>query len=421
MNSVGLTEESCDRSEEPATRNSPWPPEADMMGAMLGDLRNRFLGLANGWVRLDGPAGTLPVDSCIEAMHSYMVSCVPANTGGYFAASQETGALVDQVRDKVGRMLGCRGEQVIFGQSTTALVFHYTRSLAQSWNEGTHIICTQLDHDSNVTPWVLAARDRGATVTMVPVNPTDGSLELADLQRALSARPVAWVAISGASNLTGFAPDLRSVVEMAHRAGARVHVDAVARAPHLPIDVNGTGIDSLATSPYKWYGPHAGCLVLQDELLRGVEPYRVRPADYDGPERWETGTKAFEVIAGIGGAADFMLEHPIEEVLRFEAGLLARMEAGLRAIPGVTVHTPLASEGRAPTTIFSVEGHHPDSVAQALAERKIAVWSGDNYACELIDALGLRAGGGAVRAGVVRHTTADEIDTLVDAVASLRS
>jgi cysteine desulfurase family protein (TIGR01976 family) len=387
---------------------------------MLADLRHRFPGLADGWVRFDGPAGTLPVDACIEAMHNYLTGCAPANTGGYFGASRATGALVDEVREKVGRLLGCAGEQVVFGQSTTSLVFHYTRSLAQTWNERTRIICTRLDHDSNVTPWVLAARDRGATVTMLPVDPVDGSLDLADLQTALRDGDVAWVAISGASNLTGFAPDLRAVVDIAHSAGARVHVDAVARAPHLPIDVNRTDIDSLCTSPYKWYGPHAGCLVLQDDLLRGVEPYRVRPADYDGPERWETGTKAFEVIAGIGGAADFMMEHPIEDVLRFESALLVRMEAGLRAIPGVTVHTPVDGEGRAPTTIFTVDGLHPDTVAEALAKRRIAVWSGDNYACELIDALGLRSGGGAVRAGVVRHSTADEVDALIEAVGELR-
>ena len=118
---------------------------------------------------------------------------------------------------------------------------------------------------------------------------------------------------------------------MSHEAGARLHVDAVARAPHLPIDVDGWGIDSLVTSPYKWYGPHAGILVLQPDLLHGVEPFRVRPADYPGPERWETGTLAFETVAGIGGAAAFMAEHEWDVVTAAETALLDRLEAGLRA------------------------------------------------------------------------------------------
>jgi selenocysteine lyase/cysteine desulfurase len=206
---------------------------------------------------------------------------------------------------------------------------------------------------------------------------------------------------------------------MAHEAGARLHVDAVARAPHLPIDVNGWGIDSLVTSPYKWYGPHAGVLVLQPDLLHGVEPYRVRPADYEGPDRWETGTKSFETIAGIGGAAAFMAEHAWDDVMAAETMLLERMESGLRAIPDVTLHTPESTESRAPTTIFNLEGRLPEAVAVALAERRIAVWSGDNYACELVDALGLRERGGAVRAGIVRHTTADDVDALLEAVRDL--
>ena len=299
------------------------------------------------------------------------------------------------------------------------LVFAYTRALARTWSGGERIVCTRLDHDSNVTPWVLAAQERGAEVVMLPVDPADGSLDLADLEAVLATGGVTWVALSGASNLTGFAPDLRAAASMAHAAGARLHVDAVARTPHLPIDVDGWGIDSLVTSPYKWYGPHAGILVLQPDLLQGVEPYRVRPADYDGPDRWETGTKAFEVIAGIGGAAAFLAEHGWDDVMAAETALLERMEHGLRSIAGVTVHAPVSAEGRAPTTIFNLDGRDPRWVAEALAERRVAVWSGDNYACELIDALGLREQGGAVRAGVVRHTTVDDVDALLAAVGEL--
>jgi cysteine desulfurase family protein (TIGR01976 family) len=386
---------------------------------VLPDVRRRFPGLGDGWVRLDGPAGTLPVDTSIEAMRAYLCSPAPANVGGRFEASVRTGAMVDDARGAVGRLLGTPGSQVIFGASSTALMFAYTRALARTWKGGERVVCTQLDHDSNVTPWVLAAEDAGAEVTMVPVDPRDGSLDLADLGRVLAGHKVAWVALSGASNLTGFAPDLRAASTMTHEAGARLHVDAVARAPHLPIDVDGWGIDSLVTSPYKWYGPHAGILVLQPDLLHGVEPYRVRPADYPGPERWETGTAAFEVIAGIGGAAAFMAEHPWDAVIAAETALLERLEAGLRAIEGVTVHGPASAQGRAPTTIFNLEGRAPAWVAGALAERRIAVWSGDNYACELVDALGLRVRGGVVRAGVVRHTTVDDVDALLAALHEL--
>ena len=388
---------------------------------MLPDLRPRFPGLQDGWVRFDGPAGTLPVDSCIDAMHEYLSSSAPANVGGEFEASIRTGAVVDDARAAVGRLLGADASQVIFGPSATSLVFAYTRALARTWEPGRRIVCTQLDHDSNITPWVLAAIDAHCEVSIVPVDPKDGTLDLGDLEREVRHGGVTWIAITGASNLNGFAPDLEAAVGIAKRAGARLHVDAVARVPHLPTGVNSLGIDSLVTSPYKWYGPHAGILVLQPDLLRGVEPYRVRPADDEGPDRWETGTKSFESIAGIKGAVDFMLEHPWDDVLAHEAALLARLEDGLRALPGVTVHGPATTAGRAPTTIFTLDRLDPAAVARALAGDRIAVWSGDNYACELVDALGLRQRGGAVRAGIVRHTTADDVDALVAAVARLVS
>src|SRR4051794_36716497 len=289
----------------------------------LPDVRHRFPGLRDGWVRFDGPAGTLPVDTAITAMNDYLCSSAPANQGGHFDASIRTTEMLEGVRAAVGRLLGADGGQVIFGASATALVFAYTRALARTWTRGQRVVCTQLDHDSNVTPWVLAARECGAEVTMVPVSPVDGTLDLTDLQSALAGGDVAWVALTGASNLTGHAPDLVDAVAMTHAVGARLHVDAVARVPHLPVDVNRWGIDSLVTSPYKWYGPHAGILVLQPELLHGVEPYRVRPADYDGPDRWETGTKSFEAIAGIGGAAAFMAETSWEAVCAGESVLLA--------------------------------------------------------------------------------------------------
>ena len=386
-------------------------------------IRHRFPGLADGWVRLDGPAGTLPVDSSVAAMHEYYSSPGQANLGGFFEASRRTGELVDATRAAVGRLIGAAPDEVMFGQSSTALTFQFTRALAQGWQPGDRIVCTRLDHDANITPWVLAARDAGASVEFLDVDPVSGVLDVSPLD-GLCRRgpgPVRWVAVSGASNLTGFVPDLAAVVRVAREHGARVHVDGVARVPHLPTDVADLDVDSMTTSSYKWYGPHAGILVARRGLLREIEPYRVRPADYTGPARWETGTPAFEVVAGILGAAEFMLEDPLADVAATETAALGRLQSGLEAIDGVTVHGPGFDPltERAPTVIFSVAGRRPDEVARHLAGERIAVWSGDNYACDLIDALGLRPAGGAVRAGIVRYTDDSDIDALLDAVGRL--
>lgn len=383
------------------------------------DVRSRFPGLSDGWVRFDGPAGTLPVDTSVDAIADYMRSPKPANLGGEFAATKASDEVVATARATVARFLGAQADQVVFGPSTTNLMFAFTRALSRHWEPGDRIVCTQLDHDSNVSPWLLAARDVGATVEFLEVDPTDGTLDVEPLKELCADGRTRWVAISGASNLTGHAPDLARATAIAHEMGARILVDGVARVPHLPTNAAALGVDVLSTSPYKWYGPHAGVLVVRDNLLREVEPYRVRPADYDGPPRWETGTPQIELLAGITAAAEFMMETPLADEAERETRLLARLQEGLHEISGVTVHAPSVTPDRAPTVIFTVDGHSPEQVDRYLASRKIAVWHGDNYACELIDALGLRATGGAVRAGIVRYTTESDVDALLVALMEL--
>ena len=385
----------------------------------MTDVRSRFPGLSDGWVRFDGPAGTLPVDTCVDAIADYMRSPRVANLGGEFVASKESDAVVDGARAAIARLVNAQADEVVIGPSTTNLTFAFTRALAQHWKPGDRIVCTQLDHDSNISPWMLAARDAGATIEMLEVDPVDGTLDVEPLKGLCADGRTRWVAICGASNLTGHAPDLVRAVELAHEYGARIHVDGVARVPHLPTDVAALGVDSLSTSPYKWYGPHAGALIVRNNLLREVEPYRVRPADYDGPLRWEMGTSQVEVMAGITAAAEFMLETPIAEAGAVETRLLALLQEGLHDTPGVTVHGPSVTPDRAPTVVFTVAGHEPQAVAAYLATRKIAVWSGDNYAKELVDAFGLRASGGVVRAGIVRYNTADDVTALLEAVREL--
>ncbi len=379
----------------------------------------RFPGLSDDWIRFDGPAGTLPVDTCVDAIADYMRSPAPANLGGEFGASRRSDEVVERSRQAVARLVNAQADEVVFGPSTTNLLFAFTRALSREWAPGDRIVCTQLDHDSNVAPWLLAARDVGATVDFLKVDAADGTLDVEPLADLCSDGRTRWVAISGASNLTGYVPDLARATAIAHEAGARILVDGVARVPHLPTDVVALDVDALTTSPYKWYGPHCGALIVRNNMLRTVEPYRVRPADYDGPPRWETGTPQIELLAGVTAAAEFMLETSIADEAVAETALLAQLQEGLLSIPGVTVHGPAVTPDRAPTVAFTIDGRNSGDVARALAERRIAVWGGDNYAYELVNALGLRGRGGVVRAGVVRYTTADDVAALLAAVVEV--
>jgi selenocysteine lyase/cysteine desulfurase len=211
----------------------------------------------------------------------------------------------------------------------------------------------------------------------------------------------------------GTTPDLPRIVEIAHAAGARVYVDAVHATPHRPIDVAAIGCDALACSAYKWFGPHQSILWARPELLEELRPDKLRPSPDTVPDRWETGTPAFESIAGTIAAARYLRETGFEAIRAHEDALLARMVEGLGSISGVTLHG--SPPDRTPTVMFSVAGREPGEVAAALAKEQVAVWHGNYYALELSRFLGLEPDG-AVRAGIVHYNDERDVDRLLDAV-----
>jgi cysteine desulfurase family protein (TIGR01976 family) len=377
--------------------------------------RDRFPGLADGWARLDGPAGTQMVDGAIEAMAAWMRSPRGANHGGAFAAAVQTDELVAEARAAGAGLLGAAPENVVFGPSMTALAMRFTAAIGRTLSAGDEIVCTRLDHDANVAPWLIAAQRAGAQVRFA--EPERATLELpAAAVRAVLSERTRWVAVTAASNAVGTIPDLDGIVAAAHGAGARVFVDAVHAAPHRPIDVAALGCDALACSAYKWFGPHVGVLWAHPELLEAPAPDKLRPSPDTVPERWELGTLPFESLAGVRAAADFVQALDREAVRAHEGRLLAQMVEGLAALEGVTLHG--AARDRTSTIMFSVAGRSARDVAAALARAEVAVWDGNYYALELSRWLGLEPDG-AIRAGCVVYNDAGDVDRLIEAVAAL--
>src|SRR5581483_7218099 len=380
--------------------------------------RDCFPGLAGDWARFDGPAGTQMVDVAIDATAAFSRSGANANSHGFFDAAREVDALMDRARTSVGVLLGGDPAGVVFGPSTTNLLFGLTRAIARQLQPGDEIVVTQLDHDANVTPWRLAASDAGASVTTAKIDAATGTLPV-DAVASLVTSRTRWVAVTGASNAIGTIPDVAAIANAVHEAGARLLVDGVHLAPHRHIDVGALGCDALATSSYKWYGPHAAALWIEPSLLESLDAYRVRPAPSTGPGKFETGTPAFETIAGVDAAARFVTDVGLAAIRAAEEAVFAPLFEGLQSDDGVEVYGLPSLEGRTPTVAFNVRGQTADEVARALARDRIAVWSGDYYAVEIMAALGLDTRGGAVRAGVSSYNTPDDVDRLLASVRAL--
>jgi cysteine desulfurase family protein (TIGR01976 family) len=377
--------------------------------------RDRFPGLNDGWARLDGPAGTQMLDTAIEAMADFARSGGNANQGGVFAAAQATDEVVAQARASVGALLGADPRGVVFGPSMTDLTMRFSATVGRTLRPGDEVVCTRLDHDANVRPWVIAAQRAGATVRIAEPDRDTLALPPSAIAAQLSDR-TRWVAVAAASNAVGTTPDIAAIVGLVHEAGARCYVDAVHAAPHRPLDLDKLGVDALACSAYKWFGPHVGILCAPPALLEELAPDKLVPSTDAVPHRWELGTLPFEALAATAAAADYVRGRDWNEVRRHEDALMERALEGLRAIDGVTLYGDAPE--RTPTLMFNVDGRTSAETATRLAENWVAVWQGNYYAWELERFLGL-APDGAVRAGFVHYNDADDVDRLVAAVAAL--
>jgi cysteine desulfurase family protein (TIGR01976 family) len=381
----------------------------------------------------DGPGGTQVPSSVVEAMADYLFRH-NANTHWRYPTSEETDALIADARQALGDFIHGRADEIAFGQNMTTLTFHLGRALGRTWGPGDEIVLTELDHHANIAPWRALERERGVTIRMVRMNPSDGRLDWADLERSIGPR-TRLVAIGAASNALGTINDVRQAAEMAHAVGARVFVDAVHYAAHALVDVRQLGCDFLAMSAYKFYGSHIGILWGRRDLVEAIDFPRLDPAPQESPERMETGTQNHEGIVGAGAAVDFLaslatdddgaipsrraaLESSFDALHARGDRLLTRLWSGLASIDGVALYGPPPGTPRTPTVGFTVRGVSTDDVAVELAKRAVFVSNGDFYAATVIDRLGL-APGGLVRAGCSCYTTEEEVDRLVDGVRSI--
>ena len=387
---------------------------SDATALDIAAVRARFPALRRGeQVFLDAPAGTQVPDAVIAAIAGYL-SDSNANLGGAFGTSRRSDELVAHARAAAARFLGCSAEETVFGANSTTLNFHLSRTAGRDFRPGDEIVCTRLDHDANIAPWLELAHDKGLTVRLAEFR-DDGSLDLDDLARLIGPR-TRVVACTWASNALGTVNDVARVAALAHEAGALAWIDAVHWAPHGPIDVAAIGADVLLCSPYKFYGPHLGLAFARAELLESWRPYKVRPADpLPLGHRHETGTAAHELLAGFVAAVEYI------EGVGWPAIQAQERELGERFLAGLPANTRLHGlptlEGRVATFCVSVDGVAPAEAARRLAERGFAVWEGSYYAHEVMPRLGLPDG--AVRIGFVHYNTRDEVDGVLAALAGL--
>ncbi|HIA19380.1 MAG: cysteine desulfurase-like protein [Pirellulaceae bacterium] len=380
---------------------------------------------------LDGPAGTQVPQRVIDAMVRYLSDC-NANHGGLFPTSMESDLMLAEAHQALADLLGVEDSaEVAFGANMTSLTFSLARSLARTWSPGDEIVVTRLDHDANVSPWVLAAEDAGVTVHFIDLRVDDYTLDLEALQDKLSEK-TRLVAVGCASNASGGINPVQDICRWAHDAGSLVFLDAVHYAPHRLIDVPAWDCDFLACSTYKFFGPHVGVCWGRRALLEELTAYKVRPAENALPAKWMTGTQNHEGIAGALAAVNYLadlgcqlkgqddlarreaLQVAFTAIEDYETELTRQLLEGLNAIEqikvwGISDLARLAE--RVPTVSITHDNLTAAQLAERLGQQGIFAWHGNYYALEFTESLGLEPAG-MLRIGLVHYNTAEEVERL---------
>jgi cysteine desulfurase family protein (TIGR01976 family) len=389
-------------------------------------VRAAFPALSAGAAHFDGPGGSQTPAVVAQAVAATLTLPM-ANRGSVTQAERNADAVVTGARQAVADLTGGVPGGVVFGRSATALTYELSRVVSAGWGPDDEVVVTRLDHDANIRPWVQAAAARGATVRWADFDPATGELDPAVVGALLSPR-TRLVAVTGASNLIGTRPDVAAITALAHAAGALTWVDGVHLTAHAPVDVAALGADFYVCSPYKFLGPHCGCLVAAPALLETLHPDKLLPSTDAVPERFELGTLPYEQLAGTTAAIDFLaglagssddgatgdrrarLTASMTALEEHEDRLRERIEQGVRELPGVTLWSRAAH--RTPTLLLTFAGRDAGDAYRFLAERGVNAPAGSFYALEASRHLGLGDSGG-LRIGLAPYNDDADVDRLL--------
>ena len=410
-------------------------------------IRGQFPSLDRPAIFFDNPGGTQIARHSLDRINRYLLES-NANHEGAFATSQKSDAILHEAHTAMADFLNASSpDEIVFGANMTSLTLHISRSLVRTLNPGDEIVVTRMDHDANISPWMLVAEDRGCKLTWVDFDVEDYTLKVDEFERAMENKPKI-VAFGYASNATGTINPVRKLTKMAKDAGALVYIDAVQYAPHGPIDVQNIGCDFLVCSAYKFFGPHVGILYGKLELLEDLKAYKVRPAPDAPPGKWMTGTQNHEGIAGVLGALEYFewlagefaeaqkqslveegltgrrinLVAAMQAIRAYEFELSRALIEAIQVVPGIHIHgiTDMKRlDERVPTVSFTLEGRHPLEIAETLGKEGFYVWDGNYYALAVTERLGLESGGGMVRVGGVHYSTLNEVARFGEALGKI--
>lgn len=379
-------------------------------------------------VYLDNAATTQKPQEVLDALHRFYTHTNANVHRGVHTLAEEATAAYEHCRERVAQFLRAPDPRgvAILRNATEAI-----NLVAQSWGRklqaGDEIIVSEMEHHSNLVPWIMLAKERGLTLQHIPIT-AEGELDLSFFRKLLSRR-TRVVAVTGMSNVLGTIVPVAEIAEEAHKVGAVVVVDGAQLVPHEPVRFDQLGCDFLAFSAHKMYGPTGvGFLVAKPELLEAMEPifgggemirevHLDRATWNDIPHKFEAGTPNIADAAAFPAALSFVEELTPEAIRAHERDLTAYAWEKLQSLGGLTLHGPADPQRRGALISFVDEHIHPHDLATVLDTYGVAIRAGHHCAQPLMRRLGVVA---TARASFAVYNSREDVDALIFGLLAAR-
>ena len=377
-------------------------------------------------VYLDNAATTQKPLQVIDAISDYYKTYNANIHRAVYALAEEATDAYESVRDKVARFVNIADRtEIIFVRGTTEAI----NLVAYSWGrrhikEGDIIVTTEYEHHSNIVPWQILAREKGARLEYIRTD-DNGQLIHDDLERHLATGRVKLVAFSMMSNVLGTITDYDAIISKCKEAGVLTLVDGAQSVPHMPVDVDALGCDFFAFSGHKMLGPTGvGILWVRKSVLAKMDPFHgggdmIREVHKqestwnDLPYKFEAGTPNIADVIGLGAAIDYLESVGMKNIRQHEVKLTRYAIEKLSAVPDLKIYGPLDAEKRGGVISFNFESVHPHDVAYIIDTEGISLRSGHHCAQVLMERMDVAA---TSRASFYIYTTKSEIDALVNSL-----
>ncbi len=402
----------------------------------LNYVRSQFPGLSRGWTFFDNAGGSQILKPAVERINTFLFE-KNVQIGGSYEVSQAAASALYEARTAAMHLVNSnRPEEIVFGNSTTALLQNLARAMHSQLSPGDEIIITISDHESNIGPWDRL-QERGVILKIWPLNKETLALDLTDLASLMSER-TKLVCVTHCSNILGSINPIREIADFVHARGAKICVDAVAYAPHRAVDVQAFNVDYYVFSLYKTYGPHYALMYGKYDLLLELDTlYHYFYGRDKVPGKLEPGNPNYELAYSTCGIVDYLvslgeqagetgtirqkIEAAYGAITAQEDALTERLLTYLRSrndcmIVGQSMNR---DSKRVPTIAFRFDGREAADLCRAMDAEKIAMRFGDFHSRRLAEYLGLTDHGGMLRVSMVHYNTIEEVDRFTTALDTI--